>query len=129
MGGADILWFLDWALHGVHLAVIAVNLLGWWHPASRTLHRWFVAVTLTSWVVFAPWYGLGYCFLTDWHWSIKQHLGQSPMHASYVQHVLVEGLGVRLADGVVDAIVALTFAAIVVVTVNQWWRQRNDPAV
>lgn len=45
-------------------------------------------ITLVSWFGFGYFYGFGYCFLTEWHWQIKEKLGESNLPASYIKYVL-----------------------------------------
>ncbi len=85
-----------------HTALILFNLTGWiW----KTTRRWNLVTLLFtggSWLLLGLFYGLGYCPLTDWHFNVLHHLGESGLPASYIQY-LVERLSgliisVKLAD-------------------------------
>ena len=68
---------LDWSFLLGHTALIFFNLLGWVWPRTRRLNLACILITLASWLAFAPWYGLGYCPCTDWHWQVKEALGEN----------------------------------------------------
>jgi hypothetical protein len=119
----------DAALHLAHLGVIVINLFGWIHPRTRNLHRVVVCLTLASWLLPAPWYGLGYCVLTDVHWGIKEQLGEQNPPSSYIQYVLSQQPAFDIPAGWVDAVVGGVFVAVVGIMAVQWIgeiKQRNN---
>ena len=61
-----------------HVALIIFNLFGW---IPKRLRKWNLAalsLTAFSWFALGIFYGFGYCFLTDWHWQIREKLGYLP---------------------------------------------------
>lgn len=65
---ANVLYYL------VHVAVVLFNGFAWlWRPLRRA-HRISLAVTIGSWAVLGLRHGMGYCFLTDWHWRVRERL-------------------------------------------------------
>ncbi|HUR31773.1 MAG TPA: hypothetical protein VMZ69_10110 [Saprospiraceae bacterium] len=42
---------------------------------TRKAHLLVIDLTIASWFIIGLWKGFGYCFLTDWHWRIKEKLG------------------------------------------------------
>jgi len=62
-------------------------MVGWIFPRTRPWHLGLVALTLGSWLVLGLGfgYGLGYCFLTDWHWDIMRARGQTNLPGSYTE--------------------------------------------
>lgn len=68
--------FLDNFFFVFHSLVVLFILFGWTWGKTRLAHLGLVLVTAFFWVVAGIWYGLGYCPCTDWHWTVKEKLGQ-----------------------------------------------------
>lgn len=67
-----------------HTVLILFNLLGWLFQKTRKLNLITLLITFASWIVLGIWKGWGYCFLTDWHYSILNELGEQELPASYI---------------------------------------------
>ncbi len=115
---------LDWVLSVVHGIVVVFNLLGWIPSKTRRLHFALVNLTAFSWMVMGSVYGWGYCFLTDWHWRVKHHLGEQDLPSSFVQYVLGKW-GMPHVQSTVDSVVAGTFAVVWLIAWIHWWRRRR----
>lgn len=95
-----------------HIALILFNLFGWIPKRSRKWNLVALSVTAFSWFVLGIFYGFGYCFLTDWHWQIREKLGYSTDSNSYVHFLITELPGVSIGEKIVDIFTtALFFAA------------------
>ena len=81
-------FFLDKLLEFTHLFLIIFNLFGWVSKKTRTLHLITILSTLFFWFIIGIWYGLGYCPLTDYHWTIKQEMGETELPSSYIKYIL-----------------------------------------
>jgi len=79
---------LDWFFHVVHLTIIFVNVFGWIFSRYIRVHLICVLTTAFSWFIMGIWYGLGYCFITDWQWQVKMKLGETNLPASYITFIL-----------------------------------------
>lgn len=110
---------LDYALMGFHLLIIGINLFGWIWPRTRRLQRGLLFLTSLSWIGLGAFYGLGYCFLTDWHWSIKRQLGELALPPSFIQYVLHNQLGFNFPDLWVDVGTAVVFGLLLLITGGQ----------
>lgn len=79
---------LDWALHAMHVGLIVFLLLGWvWRPLHK-LHMLAVVIVWLCWLVLGWMAGhFGYCLLTDWHWQVKQALGETGLPRSYIDYM------------------------------------------
>lgn len=80
--------FLNVFFFVFHLALIVFNLVGW---AFRTVRKWHLAslaITAFSWFVLGIFFGWGYCFLTDWHYEIRERLGLIVDTPSYIHFLL-----------------------------------------
>ena len=81
-------FFLDKLLEFTHLFLIFFNLFGWVSKKTRPFHLITLLSTLFCWFVIGLWYGLGYCPLTDYHWQIKQEIGETNLPSSYIKYIL-----------------------------------------
>jgi glucan phosphoethanolaminetransferase (alkaline phosphatase superfamily) len=107
----DILYW--WA----HVLVISFNLLGWIWIKTRKLHLISVGLTLVEgWLILGIWYGLGYCFLTDWHWQVKRQLGQMNLPNSFITFLLNDQLGFQLSPSIVDLWTGILFSVVVLIS-------------
>ena len=101
--------FLNYFFFCFHTLLILFNTFGW---IFRKLRRWnLVTLLLTafSWFVLGIWYGWGYCFCTDWHWTVRRHLGYSDETNSYVQFLTLKLTGINFSPQLVDNITAAVF--------------------
>ena len=98
-----------------HIVLIVFNLFGWIPASTRRWNLITLGATAFSWFVLGIFYGFGYCFLTDWHWQVREHLGYSTDSNSYIHFLLVELTGISVKENLVDiSTVILFFAALVV---------------
>ncbi len=108
---------LNLLCHVVHLAFIALMVLGWLFAPLQTAHLGLVLGMLGCWFVLGRWLGAGYCPITDLHWRIKAALGPGRPPTSYIHFVLSQ-LGWALNPAKLDqavGIAALGIAALSVV--------------
>lgn len=117
--------FLNHALMLLHLLVIGINMFGWIWPRTRPLQRWTLLLTTLSWLGLGAFYGLGYCFLTDWHWSIKRQLGERALPPSFIQYILHNKLGFNFSDFWVDVGTGSVFVLMVLITLGQLLDRRS----
>lgn len=90
--------FLDHAFLVAHTALIFFNLFGWAWRRTLRLNLLSIFLTAGSWVAFAPWYGLGYCPCTDWHWQVKWALGQTDLPNNYLTYLFDAWTGIAVSD-------------------------------
>src|SRR5688572_11811823 len=100
-----------------HVILIFFNLFGW---IPRKLRKWnLISLCLTafSWFVLGIFFGFGYCFLTDWHWQVREKLGYTNPYNSYI-HFLVETLfDVQVSATLVDWFTGILFGAAVIMSI------------
>jgi hypothetical protein len=100
-----------------HIALIPFNLFGW---IFRPLRKWnlvTLGLTAFSWIALGIFFGFGYCFLTDWHWQVREKLGYTNPYNSYI-HFLVETLfDVQVSATLVDWFTGIFFAAAVIMSI------------
>jgi hypothetical protein len=98
---------LNGFFHLFHVVLITFVIVGWMFPATRTAHLILVLLTLGSWFVLGIWMGMGYCPITEWHWKIKDALGEGRPGMSYVQFVLQKLLRRSLNAMAIDRAVTM----------------------
>ena len=115
-----MLSFLNVLLALLHFALIVFNLTGWIWKRTRKAHLLVLGLTTASWFVLGVWYGWGYCPLTDWHWNIKEKLGESNLPNSFVKYYADLISGQDVPTSLVDNVTlgCLVFAIIAAVYVN-----------
>ncbi len=94
--------FLDIAFLVLHSILIVFNLFGWAWRRTRRLNLLSILLTVGSWLIFAPWYGLGYCPCTDWHWQVKDALGQTDLPNNYLTYILYAWTGIVITDATAE---------------------------
>lgn len=82
--------------------MIVINLTFWMSFRTLKIAQVSVLLTLISWIGFGFIYGFGYCFLTDWHWMVKEKLGQTNLPPSYIKYLLDEVTGMKWDSVLVD---------------------------
>ncbi len=102
---------LDYVFFLSHLIVILFNLFGWIPLKTRKLHLVVLLLTLGSWFALGFWKGFGYCFLTDWHWQIKEKLGEHNLPASFIKYLVDELFNIESDPQFIDI---LTFTALLI---------------
>jgi len=80
--------FLDKFFNIFHILLIFFNLFGWIYRPFRKLNFITVSLTVFSWFILGIFFGIGYCPLTDWHYQIKNSLGQTNLPQSYIKYLL-----------------------------------------
>jgi hypothetical protein len=115
-----MLSFLNFIFTLSHLALILFNLTGWIWKRTRKAHMVVVGLTTASWFVLGIWYGWGYCPLTDWHWDVKEKLGETNLPNSFVKYyadkISDSNISVTLVDNV--TLGCLVFAIVAAIYVN-----------
>lgn len=111
-----------------HIALILFNVFGWIVPAWRRLNLWTLGITLFSWAVLGIFYGFGYCFLTDWHYAVRDKLGLTTESNSYIHFLITRSLGISIPERTVDIATVVIFFVVVIVSVvlnvRDWQKAR-----
>ncbi|HEX5171072.1 MAG TPA: DUF2784 domain-containing protein [Cyclobacteriaceae bacterium] len=100
-----------------HVALILFNLFGW---IFKPLRRWnlvTLGLTAFSWFVLGIFYGWGYCFLTDWHWQIREKLGYANEFDSYIQFLIAALFHVSIPENVVNILTAGFFFVALIMSI------------
>lgn len=108
---ADIFFFV------FHISLILFNLFGW---LIKSLRKWnLITLGLTAFSRFAlgAFYGFGYCFLTDWHWQIRDELGYPNPFNSYIHFLITTVFSITVSERFVDILTGAFFFAALVMSI------------
>ncbi|MDF2431181.1 MAG: hypothetical protein JWP44_812 [Mucilaginibacter sp.] len=108
---------LDLLLTFFHLGIIGFNMLGWIWIRTRKLHLVFITITAACWFILGIWYGIGYCPVTDWEWSIKEKLGEHNLPGSFIEYYADKFTGKAISASIIDTMTAVCFFLAVVLSV------------
>jgi hypothetical protein len=126
----ELFWYeiADKFFFAFHIALIFFNLFGW---IPRALRKWnLVSLSLTafSWFILGIFYGFGYCFLTDWHWDVREKLGYTTESNSYIHFLITDMTPISVSEKTVDVLTAVFFFAAMVTSLAlniRDWRKRR----
>jgi hypothetical protein len=94
-----------------HIGLIMFNLFGWLVPRLRKWNLITLGLTAFSWFAIGAFYGLGYCFLTDWHWTVREKLGYANESNSYIHFLVTSIVPVSISEKTVDVLTVTLFLA------------------
>ena len=122
---SSIYSFADKFFFIFHVVLILFNVFGWIFKPFRKWNLITLLLTAFSWTVLGIFYGFGYCFLTDWHWEVREKLGYTNESNSYIHFLISELTGISLNERVVDIATLIVFimALSASVAVNIRWRR------
>jgi len=108
-----------------HIALIFFNLFGWIPKKTRKWNLASLCLTAFSWFVLGIFYGFGYCFLTDWHWEIRDNLGYANKSNSYIHFLVTEFTNITIKETVIDALTAVCFVSALALSIYVNVRHRS----
>jgi hypothetical protein len=114
------LWFYriaDKFFYIFHIALIVFNLFGWIPRSTRKWNLITLLLTAFSWIVLGIFFGFGYCFLTDWHWQVREKSGYTTESNSYIHFLLTELTPISVGENVVDIVTAILFILALTVSI------------
>jgi hypothetical protein len=114
-----------------HISLILFNLFGWIPKRLRKWNLISLGVTAFSWFILGIFYGYGYCFLTDWHWQVRDQLGLFTESESYIQFLIIQLTGITMDEDLVNTFTAIFFftALALSIYVNIRDRRRKQTAI
>jgi len=115
-----------------HVALILFNLTGWIWKKTAPYNLGTLLLTAASWILLAPFYGLGYCPLTDWHYQILWRLGEFDLPRSYIAYLVESITTVRPPADLTDLFTGLFFGSALIASVirniSLWPRKPGNQA-
>lgn len=100
-----------------HISLIFFNLFGWIFKPLRRWNLLTLGLTAFSWFVLGIFYGFGYCFLTDWHWQIRERLGYPTNSNSYIHFLLTTLFPITISEDVVNRLTAILFFGALILSI------------
>ena len=122
-----MLTFLDILLTIAHIVLTLFNLVGWIWTRSRKIHLITIGLTIASWFILGIWHGWGYCVLTDWHWQVKEKLGERNLPASFIKYYADKLTGKNFDPSLVENVTlgCLVFALVATIYVNFFRKKKR----
>lgn len=99
-----------------HVALIFFNLFGWIFKPTRKWNLITLGLTAFSWFALGIFYGLGYCFLTDWHWSVRDKLGYETGSDSYIHFLVTKLTGISVSENTLDVLTVVFFFSALIIS-------------
>jgi len=93
-----------------HSLFIAFNLFGFLFKKTRLANLICLLLTGFSWCVLGIWYGIGYCFLADWHMQVRRKLGYINDPHSYVKLLIDTITGWNVNSALVDVMTVILYS-------------------
>jgi hypothetical protein len=115
--------FLNYFFFVFHTLFTLFNITGWLFRATRKWNLITLLLTAFSWFVLGIWYGWGYCFCTDWHWQVREHLGYHDQQNSYIHFLLLKLTGINFNQVLVEKATLLIF--LVSLAMSVWLNVRD----
>jgi hypothetical protein len=103
---------------GFHIGLIFFNLFGWLFKRLRKWNLLTLGLTAFSWLVLGIFYGFGYCFLTDWHWQIREKLNYPTNSDSYIHFLFTRIFPVSISENTVDLLTAILFFLALIMSIS-----------
>jgi hypothetical protein len=115
----DLVWrILDIFFVVFHTSLIFFNLFGWIWKRTRKLNLITLSLTGASWLFLGLIVGtLGYCPLTDWHFSILEKLGKTDLPYSYTKYLADRLTGLNINASLVDNVTLYSFLVALVISI------------
>jgi hypothetical protein len=85
-----------------HTSLIIFNLFGWTLRKTRKLNLITLILTGASWFILGLFYGIGYCPLTDWHYTILSKLGHTSLPHSYIKYLIERIFAIDINPNLID---------------------------
>jgi hypothetical protein len=100
-----------------HTTLILFNLFGWIWKRTRILNLIILALTGASWLILGVIVGtIGYCPLTDWHFTVLNKLGETGLPSSYVKYLADRLTGLDVNPSLVDNVTLYAFLAALIIS-------------
>ena len=101
-----------------HTALALFNLFGWILKRTRKLNLIILILTGASWLFLGMIVGtLGYCPLTDWHFTILEKLGRKDLPTSYIKYLADRLTGLEINASMVDKFTIYFFLAALAISI------------
>ena len=101
--------FLDILLTIFHLGIVLFNLFGWIPKGTRKANFITILLTAASWFILGIWYGTGFCPVTEWHWQVKEKLGEKALPSNFIEYIAEKWTGHDFSSEFISTMIAVCF--------------------
>ena len=112
-----------------HTVFTLFNIVGWLFSKTRKLNLITLLLTAFSWFVVGMWKGIGFCYCTEWHWQVREHLGYTDQTNSYIHFLILKLTGANLSVSLVETATMIGFAISLIMSVwlnvRDWRRKKS----
>ena len=112
-----------------HTVFTLFNMVGWLFSKTRKLNLITLLLTAFSWFVVGMWKGIGFCYCTEWHWQVREHLGYTDQTNSYIHFLILKLTGANLSVSLVETATMIGFAISLIMSVwlnvRDWRRKKS----
>jgi multisubunit Na+/H+ antiporter MnhC subunit len=108
--------FLDLFFMIFHTSLVIFNLFGWIWKKTRRANLYLLLLTGASWAGLGLFYGMGYCPLTDWHFSVLEQLGVNNLPNSYIKYLADRITGMSFDQDIVDSLTLYLYLTALVIS-------------
>ena len=112
-----------------HTVFTLFNMVGWLFSKTRKLNLITLLLTAFSWFVVGMWKGIGFCYCTEWHWQVREHLGYTDQTNSYIHFLILKLTGANLSVSLVETATMIGFAISLIMSVwlnvKDWRRKKS----
>ena len=109
--------FLNIFFFVFHTILMLFNCFGWAWKKTRRWNLFTLLLTAASWFIVGIWYGWGYCFLTDWQWTVKEKLGETNLPSSFIKYFADKLTGSDINPSLINTTTLVCFIAAVGLTI------------
>jgi hypothetical protein len=110
--------FLNIFFFVFHTLLMLFNCFGWAWKKTRRWNLISLLLTAGSWFIVGIWHGWGYCFCTDWHWTVREKMGLYDQSTSYVHFLLLKLTGINFQKDLVDKVTLIVFFVSLVLSIG-----------
>ncbi|MCB1137290.1 MAG: DUF2784 family protein [Leptospiraceae bacterium] len=108
-----------------HVSLILFNLFGWAWKVARPWNLASLLLTGASWILLAPFFGFGYCPLTDWHYEVLRQLGHFDLPNSYIAYLVESITSIRPSATATDVATGSCYIASLLLSIYLNLRDRR----
>ena len=109
------------ALHVIHVVFIVFFVTGWVFCETRLWHLVVLGLVGFSWFGLGAFMGLGYCFITDIHWRLRERMGMIRPSGGYMKFIYHTLLKIDADDLIIDRITYVVAAFCTISSVILSW--------
>jgi len=95
---------LDWFFMTLHPAIMLFNLAGWMLKKTRKANLVLLLLTGSSWFILGLRKGIGYCPLTDWHFTVLEKAGAENLPDSYIKYLIERITGWNVTENTANTL-------------------------